>query len=120
MVQQEYSPLPEDANFCLYFSAYPHSGNNISKELIDNAMGITKSMEKHERLKYYPQNYRVYSCSRGIHRPIPKVMAHEHALALANDSKPSFGYTNRIYLQDDLGNEREVNAITYEQYKIMN
>ena len=74
-----------------------------------------KSVIKGNRLRFYPDKFRLFSCSKGIKRPKLIYMTYSEAKNLVHNRSPDYGYTNHIIYSKD-GEEHEVNAITYLQY----
>ena len=54
---------------------------------------------------------------KGIRRPVAETMPYGQAKQKINNVFPCFSYTNHVMLEDEQGNQIEINSITYEQFK---
>lgn len=107
--------LPFANNFGAYFSVrvtdlYPDN------EHMDKST-ISKSVIKGGRLHFYPKNFKLYRCSKGIKRPQPMQMTYGDAKNLTKNMELCFSCSKQIVSVDDEGNEKTLNTICYEQYK---
>lgn len=105
--------LPFATNYGAYFCARFANKEDSSEYDTDKNTAIKKG----ERLHFYPDHFRVYTCSKGIRRPIAETMPYGQAKQQINNVFPCFSYTNHVMLEDEQGNQIEVNSITYEQFK---
>ena len=108
--------LPATDNYGAYFSA-------VYTNLDDAEMAketLSKSQIKGSRLKYYPPNIKFYTCSKGIIRPFPERMPYGIAQEIVAGTKKVFENASSIVRVDANGEEREINRIQYQQYRITN
>ncbi len=105
--------FPFATNYGAYFCARFANKEDSSEYDTDKNTAIKKG----ERLHFYPDHFRVYTCSKGIRRPIAETMPYGQAKQQINNVFPCFSYTNHVMLEDEQGNQIEVNSITYEQFK---
>ena len=71
---------------------------------------VSKRVLKGARLKYYPQGFRLYRCSRGIKRPAVFECSNEYAMKLVENANLFYEQTIKITDND------YVNIINYRQY----
>lgn len=84
-------------NIGAYFSKYAKLDDN-SKSIAD-----------------YPKNGKLYSSSRGIQKPIKRVMTYSEALELTKDKKLMFHETyNIVYIDGEI--KKDINTIHYMQF----
>lgn len=109
------SNIPFSDNFGAYFSAR-FSDVDIfeNNQTYDNK----KSIVKGGRLKFYPPNFKLYTCSKGIKRPVAIYLTHSEVENLVKNREPFYSYTNNVKCEDENGNELELNNITYEQFNL--
>lgn len=98
--------LPFADNFGAYFS--------VRFSTLEPSDNESKSMKKGSRIKFYPRNFKFYTCSRGIKKPSAVTMTHGEAKKLVNYRSPCYSYTNSIVNADNV----EINSITYEQFNL--
>ncbi len=98
--------LPFADNFGAYFS--------VRFSTIEPSDNESKSIKKGSRIKFYPPNFKFYTCSRGIKKPSAITMTHGEAKKLVNYRAPCYSYTNAILNANDI----EINSITYEQFNL--
>lgn len=88
-------------------------GSVVEKEILFKGEKQKKKVIKGERLKFYPNQFKLYRASRGLKKPVIEKMKNK-------DIKKELGgqpsYIKKISIQDD--NENIVNTITYEHYNI--
>lgn len=110
--------LPFTDNYGAYFSACLTNMDLDESEDRPLAPVNRKRIDKHARLKFYPPKFRLYNASKGIKRPEKLRMTYAEALKLLGDRELCYAYRDCIIqYENESGIEREVNAITYEQYK---
>lgn len=107
--------LPFADNFGAYFSVRVTDLYSGDKQTDNSA--IPKSVIKGGRLHFYPPNFKLYRCSKGIKRPLPTKMSYGEARRLTEDMILCFSSAKQIISVDDDGNEKTLNSIYYEQYK---
>ena len=100
--------LPFTENFGAYFCP------KFLKEDAADVGTISKTLEKGTRVAFYPKHFRLYSCSRGIQKPVPVIMTYEKLKGLVGETAPCYSHTTII--QDEEGSGKILNSITYEQY----
>lgn len=105
--------LPFADNFGAYFCA-KFKDNKHSDQIDENYMG--NAYEKGKRIIFYPTNFRFYSCSKGIQKPVPIIIQYSELKELVGERLPIYSYIKTIQGKDDEGNPIDVNAIKYEQY----
>lgn len=111
--------LPFVENFGAYFSVIFKDDNIYENDDAIHEEGYSRAIIKGERLRYYPPRFKLFTCSKGIRRPIPIDMPYSEVKKLVGKHLPSYAYTNHIIATED-GTEYELNSITYEQYKCKN
>jgi len=97
--------LPFADNFGAYFTAICYSPKDAVGELMPG--------KKYSRLKYYPDSYRVYSCSKGITRIITYVTTMDKVREMV-DGCPVVVQTIEEIVNPV--NNEHVNTIVYTQY----
>ncbi|MGI6696660.1 MAG: rolling circle replication-associated protein [Christensenellales bacterium] len=111
------SEMPSSDNIGAYFSAmftdYDAFENAECPEQNPNGW---KAIVKGARFKFYPPNFRFYSCSKGIIRPKAKKMPYGEAMKLVGNSREVYTSTKQIVTEDELGNIQELNAVLYQQF----
>ncbi len=101
--------LPFVDNFGAYFCPKFVSG-------ITPVDKTSKAYEKGTRVAFYPERFRLYSCSRGIQKPVPSTMTYGDLKQIVGETPPCYTYTTTI--RDGQGNGDILNSITYEQYNL--
>ena len=96
--------LPFVDNFGAYFCASFKDNNENASE---------KALLKGKRLNYYPENFKLYTCSYGIQKPLKTYMTHQEFEDMVEFSEKCYSCTTAIEIDGV-----EVNTITYEQYKM--
>ena len=99
--------LPFADNFGAYFSVRFSTIENSEK---------TEIIQKGSRIKFYPPDFKFYTCSKGIKKPKAIQMSHDELMEMVDNAPPCYGYTNVI--SDSEG--RPLNNITYEQFNLKN
>lgn len=84
------------------------------KESTTPADTVSKAYEKGTRVAFYPEHFRLYSCSRGIQKPVPVTMTYEKLKEIVGETPPCYSHTTTI--RDEQGSGEILNSITYEQY----
>ena len=107
--------IPFVDNFGAYFSAR-FSDIDIFEN--NQSFNSQKSIVKAGRLKFYPPNFKLYTCSKGIKRPKAVYLTHGELNKLVKNSKPFYSYTDKVKLKTEKGYEVELNNITYEQFNL--
>ncbi len=111
--------LPFTDNFGAYFAVCVT--DIYSDDKYANNFNISKSVIKGDRLHFYPQNFKIYRCSKGIKKPIPMQMTYGEARKLTKNMELCFSSSKQIISVNEEGNEKTLNSISYEQYtKITN
>ena len=105
--------LPFVENFGAYF-AVRVTDFYSEDSAINNA---PKSVIKGGRLHFYPPNFKIYRCSKGIKRPLPVQMTYGEAKKLTDGMKLCYSCSKQIISVDKEGNEKTLNTVSYEQYK---
>lgn len=77
----------------------------------------SKWIVKGARLRFYPPHMKLYRCSSKIIRPQAVTMPYREVRRLVQSKSPCYSRTIRI-IQEDNGEETELNAITYEHYNL--
>ncbi len=108
--------LPFSDNFGAYFSV--HVTDIYSNDKYTAKSNISKSVIKGGRLHFYPPNFKIYRCSKGIKRPLPTKMTYGEAKKLTYGMKLCYSCSKQIISVDELGNEKTLNSICYEQFKL--
>lgn len=107
--------IPFLDNFGAYFSAtFSDIDMYENNQISDNK----KSKIKGGRLKYYPANFKLYTCSKGIKKPVAIILNHSEVKNLVKNHEPFYSYTNKVKSVNKKGNEIELNSITYEQFNL--
>ena len=75
---------------------------------------VSKAHEKGTRVAFYPEHFRLYSCSRGIQKPVPVTMTYGNLKKIVGETPPCYSHTTTI--RDEQGSGEILNSITYEQY----
>lgn len=100
--------LPFVENFGAYFCP------KFLKESTTPADTVSKAYEKGTRVAFYPEHFRLYSCSRGIQKPVPVTMTYGKLKQIVGETPPCYSHTTTI--RDKQGSGEVLNSITYEQY----
>ena len=80
----------------------------------------SKRRKKGERLKFYPKNFKFYRCSRGIKKPVEKIINYNY-IANSNNFKQTYCKTIEISKIDQNNTQNDViNRIQYETFKRIN
>lgn len=111
------SRLPFADNYGAYFSARFTDIDAFEESKLKEKYPHAKQIIKGARLRYYPPNFKFYTCSKGIVRPQAIRMTYAEAKELVGNAPLAYSYTKKIVRQDESGEPREVNAILYEQFK---
>ena len=98
--------LPFADNFGAYFS--------VQFSTIKKDDETSKAFQKGSRIKFYPPNFKFYTCSKGIKKPEAIIMSHGDVKKIVHNHSPCYAYSNVITTNDDV----TVNTITYEQYNL--
>ena len=90
-------------------------GDVVEKEITFKGEKVKKKVIKGERLKFYPNDFKLFRPSRGLKRPVIEKMKNK-------DIKKELGcdpnYIQKINIKDE--NNKILNTITYEYYNIKN
>lgn len=108
--------LPFSDNFGAYF-AVRVADLYSDTDHTDNS-DVPKSVIKGGRLRFYPANFKLYRCSKGIKRPLPTKMTYGEAKKLTYGMKLCYSCSKQIISVDELGYEKTLNSICYEQFKL--
>ena len=82
-------------------------------KIVDTDKG-KKKIVKGARLAYYPANFRLYRCSRGIKRPYKEKMRNDEAMAVVEDMKQVYERTLKIK-DSDTDYETIVNTKVFQK-----
>lgn len=107
--------LPFVENFGAYFGVRV---TNLKPDEFTQKSNIPKSVIKGSRLHYYPKNFKLYRCSKGIKRPQPMQMSYREAKILTNGMELCYSSSKQIISIDKEGHENTLNTIYYEQFKV--
>lgn len=109
--------LPFADNFGAYFAV--RVTDFYSEDSDINNVNAPKSVIKGGRLHFYPPNFKIYRCSKGIKRPLPVQMAYGEAKKLTDGMKLCYSCSKQIISVDESGKEKTLNTISYHQYKTL-
>ena len=98
--------LPFVDNFGAYFCP------KFLKESTTSTDTVSKAHEKGTRIAFYPEHFRLYSCSRGIQKPVPVTMTYGKLKQIVGGTPPCYSHTTTI--RDEQGSREILNSITYE------
>lgn len=101
-------------NLGAYFTA--HLTDIDLSERDDTEEPLPKKIQKGARIALYPARFKLYRCSKGISRPLPRTMTYAEVQELVDGLTPCYSCTKVIRQRSENGSLRDVNAITYEQY----
>jgi hypothetical protein len=80
---------------------------------------LSQSYENFGSYELYPPGFNLYRYSNGIKKPLKEHLTHNEAIeSLPVGNRRLNASTTRIILEDDDGVEKELNAITHENFKI--
>lgn len=104
-------PLPFAENFGAYFCT------KFSQEDSDDS-NKSKSYDKGIRINCYPDNFRLYTCSKGIKKPKSFNIKYRDLKDYVGVRSPRYEFTKTIKGINEVGEEVAVNHITFEQYDL--
>ena len=107
--------LPFADNFGAYFAV--RVTDFYSEDSDINNANAPKSVIKGGRLHFYPPNFKIYRCSKGIKRPLSTKMVYGEAKKLTNGMKLCYSCSKQIISADEYGNEKTLNSICYQHYR---
>lgn len=106
--------LPFIENFGAYFGVRV---TNLHLDEIIQKSSIPKSVLKGSRLHYYPKNFKLYRCSKGIKRPQAIQIPYKDAKKLTSAMEMCYSCSKQIISVDKEDNEKTLNTIYYEHYR---
>ena len=107
--------LPFAENFGAYFAVRVTDLYSDDSDI--NKANAPKSVIKGGRLHFYPPNFKIYRCSKGIKRPLPTKMSYGEARKLTDGMELCYSCSKQIISVDEYGNEKTLNSICYQQFK---
>lgn len=102
------------AYFCSYFTNVDYFEGTYLQEKYPSG----KLIVKNSRLPLYPQNFKIYRCSKGISRPKPVTMPFGEIKNIVGNAKPVQMFSKEIISVNDSHEESILNKIEYRQYNL--